>query len=162
MTSCSSAHLRLLLAALAWCGPASAGSVDGPYIVWVNLGTHDPGRADAKIRGFMNGDDRLCLQDGSLLFMTRRPAQITPARVRQALLKGDLIARRRLQAALRQAFDDVPGFDGLVAYTDAGPPRLWSLSTSGRVRSEALRGASGEEAWGATFCNVLPPIERKP
>ena len=71
-------------------------------------------------------------------------------------------AQRRLRALLRKPFEDVSGFDGVVAYSERGAPSLLSLPMSGHVRSEALRSATGEDAWGPTFCQVMPPISRLP
>ena len=143
-------------------GPASAGSVEGPYLVWINLGTHQPAEADAQIRAFVDGSDHLCWPNGALLYMRKRPPALTPALARRAVLGRDAAAVRQVQAILRRPFDEVAGFDGVVVYTDAGPPRLASLAVGGRKKSEAVRGPTGEAAWGATFCNVMPPIARLP
>ena len=94
--------------------------------------------------------------------MRKRPPGITPGLVRRALEGRDPVAQRRLGSLLRQPFDDLPAFDGLVAYSDSRRPRLLSLATDGTVRGETLRSATGEDAWGATFCHVLPPIRRGP
>ena len=136
--------------------------MEGPYIVWMNLGDRQSQRADEQITAFVNGEQRLCWNDGALFFMRQRPPGVTPALVRRALVQRDAAAQRRLRALLRQPFGEVPGFDGVVAYVDHGAPRLLGLPMQGAVRAEAIRSASGEEAWGATFCHVLPPISRGP
>lgn len=155
---------RAMLAVLALCASAAvhAGSVEGPYLVWMNLGRQQPEHADAQITAFANGEQRLCWEEGALLYMRSRPAGLTPALVRQALVQRDAAAQRRLRALLRQPFDEVPGFDGVVAYVDEGEPRLLSLGRRGPVRAEALRNAAGDAAWGATFCRLMPPISRRP
>jgi hypothetical protein len=140
---------------------AWAGSVEGPYIVWINLGTKAPEVADTEIRAFVNGSDRLCWDDSALLYMRKRPAAITPALVRSALFDHDTAAQRKLRGILRRPFDKVPAFDGLVAYDDRGEPRLWSFTVEGKVSSEEIRSPTGEAAWGPTFCRVLPPIGHK-
>ena len=163
MTRLTQPGLRAAAAALALlAGPAQAGSVEGPYIVWMNLGTLQPLRADEQITAFVNGEHRLCWGDGALLYMRQRPLGVTSALVRRALVQRNDAAQRRLRALLRQPFGEVPGFDGVVAYVDHGTPRLLGLPMKGAVRAEAIRSASGEEAWGATFCHVLPPISREP
>jgi len=141
---------------------ADAGSVEGPYIIWMNLGTAPPARADAQITAFVNGEQRLCWGDGALLYMWQRPIGVTPALVRRALLQRDAAAQARLRALLRRPFGDVPGFDGVVAYADQGSPRLIGLPMQGPLRTELIRSPTGEDAWGPTFCHVLPPISRAP
>lgn len=141
-------------------GAALAGSVEGPYIVWMNLGSVQPQQADAQITAFVNGQQRLCWPDGALLYMRQRPPGVTPALVRRALVLRSAAAQRSLRALLRKPFDEVPGFDGVVAYVDQGTPRLIGLPMQGAVRAEPIRSASGEQAWAATFCRVLPPISR--
>jgi hypothetical protein len=143
-------------------GGAAAGSVEGPYIVWMNLGGVQGQRADDQIKAFVNGEQRLCWEEGALLYMRQRPPGITPALVRRALQQGEPAAQGRLRHLLRQPFDDLPGFDGVVAYSDRGAPRLMSLGMRGPVRSERVLSATGEEAWGATFCRILPPVSRRP
>jgi hypothetical protein len=141
---------------------AEAGGVEGPYLVWMNLGTVEPQLADAHITAVVNGQQRLCWPEGALLYMRHRPPGITPALVRLALQQREAPAQRRLRQLLRQPFDNLPGFDGVVAYGDHGVPRLMSLGASGPVRAEGPRSASGEEAWAATFCRLLPPVSRGP
>ena len=143
-------------------GAALAGSVEGPFIVWMNLGTVQPQHADVQITAFVNGPQRLCWPDGALLYMRQRPPGVTPALVRRALVGRNAAAQTALRALLRKPFGEVPGFDGVVAYADHGTPRLLGLPMKGAVRAEAIPSASGEDAWGATFCHVLPPISRRP
>jgi hypothetical protein len=141
---------------------ARAGSVEGPYIVWINLGSKAPEVADDQIRAFVNGSDRLCWDDSALLYMRKRPASITPALVRSALYNRNAGSQRKLRDVLRQPFDNLPAFDGLVAYDDRGEPKLWSFTVAGKVSSEQIRSATGEMAWGPTFCRLLPPIAHRP
>ena len=141
---------------------ARAGSVEGPYLVWMNLGGEAHASADEAIRAFANGDDRLCWPRGALLYMRQRPAAVTPALVRRALVQRQAAAQRDLRRVLRQPFGEVSGFDGLVAYLPGRQPRLLSLSVGGRWKSDSVRSATGEMAWGPAFCNVLPPISRQP
>lgn len=150
--------LALVLAS----SPLRAGSVEGPYLVWVNLAAADAGQADAQIEGFVNGEQRLCWPDGALLYMRERPPGITTALVRRALEARDPAAQQRLRTVLRRPFGEVPGFDGLVAYSNRPVPRLIGLPMVGRLRAEPLRSATGEDAWGASFCRVMPPISRQP
>ena len=146
-------------------GSASrAGSVEGPYLVWVNLAPPHARHPDAddRIKAFVDGDDRLCWPEGALLFMRARPPGVTGALVRLALEQREPAAQQRLRALLRKPFEDVSAFDGVVAYSERGAPSLLALPMTGRVRSEALRSATGEDAWGATFCHVMPSISRLP
>ncbi|NTV96645.1 MAG: hypothetical protein HGA75_14745 [Thiobacillus sp.] len=154
--------LRCAALVLIWPATVLAGSVEGPFLVWFNLATHDPGAADAAIHDFVNGPERLCWEDGALLFMKERPREITPKLVTQALVQRQARAQAKLRRLLRRPFSDIPSFDGIVVYVDRGPARLVSLSVGGRVKSETLLSKTGEMAWGPTFCNVMPPISRKP
>jgi len=140
--------------------PLRAGSVEGPYLVWLNLAA-DAGHADAQIQGFVNGEQRLCWPDGALLYMRERPPGITTALVRRALEARDPAAQQRLRTLLRRPFGEVSGFDGVVAYSARPVPRLIGLPMAGRLRAEPLRSATGEDAWGASFCRVMPPISRQ-
>jgi hypothetical protein len=141
-----------------------AGSVEGPYLIWMNLAPSHARHADAdsQIKAFVEGDDRLCWPEGALLFMRARPLGVRAALVRRALEDREPGAQQRLRTPLRNPFDDMPAFDGAVAYSEHGVPSLLALPISGRVRSEALRSATGEDPWGATFCRVMPPISRLP
>jgi hypothetical protein len=91
--------------------------------------------------------------------MRKRPPGITDGLVRRALLQHDAKAQLSLRALLKQPFDEVPAFDGVIAYVDGGAPTLVSMSARGRIRSETVAGPTGEPAWLPTFCNVLPPID---
>ena len=146
------------------CCVSHAGSVDGPYLVWVNLAPPHARHADAdsRIEAFVDGSDRLCWPNGALLFIRARPPGVTAALVRRALEDRAPAAQQRLRTLLRRPFEDVSGFDGVVAYSERGAPSLLALPMTGPVRSEALRSATGEDAWGATFCHVMPPISRLP
>jgi hypothetical protein len=146
------------------CSALHAGSVEGPYLIWMNLAPPHARHADAdiQIKTFVDGDDRLCWPEGALLFMRARPPGVTAALVRRALEHREPAAQERLRMLLRKPFEDVPAFDGVVAYSERGAPSLLALPMTGRVRSEALRSATGEDAWGATFCRVMPPISRLP
>lgn len=143
-------------------GATLAGSVEGPFILWMNLGTLQPQHADEQITAFVNGPQRLCWPDSALLYMRQHPSGVTPALVRRALVQRSAAAQAQLRALLRKPFGGLPGFDGVVAYADHGTPRLLGLPMKGAVRDEAIRSASGEDAWGASFCKVLPPISRGP
>jgi hypothetical protein len=156
------ATLAALLAAWAALPPAAhAGSVEGPYIVWMNL-ARAPQPADQAIQAFVDADRSLCWNDQALLYMRQRPAAITPELVRRAVLQRQGAAQRRLRALMKQPFGEVPGFDGVMVYTDQPQPRIASLGWRGPVQAEDVRSPTGELAWGATFCRLLPPIVRGP
>lgn len=142
--------------------PAQAGSVEGPYLVWMNLGGAQHAQADESVREFINGPQRLCWPDDALLYMRKRPAGITTELVRRALLKNEAHAQRTLRRVLRHPYDQVPGFDGVVAYVPLPEPRLVGLGMQGALKSHPLRSATGELAWGPVFCQVMPPISRQP
>ncbi len=142
-------------------GHAGAGLAGGPFIVWVNLGTKDAPAADDAMRAALAGvtPDAPCWTTDALLYMRKRPPGITDELVRRALLRHDANAQASLRVLLKKPFDEVPAFDGVVAYTDGEAPTLVSMSARGRVKSEAIASPTGEAAWLPTFCNVLPPID---
>ncbi len=143
---------------------AIAGSVDGPYVVWVNL-AKQPDAADKQIRRYVNSDDTLCWNSQAILFMRDKPIKITPALVTNAILKKDQKAIRQLSTILAQPHGNEAkgGFDGIVAYTDKPAPTIYSLRTGHRqIKRIKLDLQTEPRDLEFSFCSVLPPISRKP
>ncbi len=156
------ALLALALALAAPAGVTRAGLPGGPYVVWVNFGTKNPSAADDAIRAALDSDEpgKPCWNTDALLYMRKRPPGVTDELVRRALLGHDAKARASLRALLKKPFDEVPAFDGVIAYTDAVVPTLVSMDARGQLHSEPIAAsASGEAAWLPAFCDVLPPID---
>lgn len=153
----------VLVAIFYFChGTAMAGSVEGPYIVWVNLSEADHQVVDREIREYLTSKDGVCWNDGALLYMTKRPLSITASLVRSALIDRNKKSIAELLKILHHEFDIVPEFDGLVAYSDSGDRKLISISANGKIKVEPTVNLEGQQAIGPSFCIVLPPISHKP
>ena len=142
---------------------AQAGWVEGPYVVWVNLPKTQA--VDARIKAFVDADREQCWSDGALLYMRKRPEGVTDELARQAVVERQPQAQARLRQLLDRGVDELPALDGLVVYWQGpqGQPMMGSWSRlKGRVRHASALGAQGQLALSETFCQVLPPISRKP
>jgi hypothetical protein len=157
-------RLSALLAALASASaPAFAGMVFGPYLIWMNFAA-DPS-ADAAIHDYthleINAD--MCWTEEARLLVSGYPAEITPELVRRAVIKRQPAAQSRLRALLRQGDDGHPdGYDGVIVVPESAKPTLTSFGADGKVRSHKAVDKAGEPAWADAFCDVQPPILRKP
>ena len=155
--------LSALLAVLAMStAPALAGMVYGPYLIWVNLA--GDASADAALHDYTNAvpANDMCWNSHALLIAGNLPDGLTPELVRKAVVAREPAARKHLLAILKRGDGDIESFDGIVVVAKGGPPRLMSLAASGRVRSKAVVEMSGQPDWPEAFCDVLPPISRKP
>jgi hypothetical protein len=140
---------------------ASAGSVDGPYVVWMNL-SGSPDAADQRIRQFVNSGKAECWNSEAVLFMRDKPKTITPALVTRALIDSDKAAIKEVNKLLKRGHGEMAtgGFDGVVVYTDQPKPAVYSLTTGERkVVQVSLAQAKDLET---SFCKVLPMITRAP
>jgi hypothetical protein len=140
---------------------ASAGSVDGPYVVWINL-SGTPDTADQRIRQFVNSGKAECWNSEAVLFMRDKPKTITPALVTRALIDNDKAAIKEVNKLLKRGHGEMAtgGFDGVVAYTDQPKSAVYSLTTGERkVVHVSFAQAKDLET---SFCKVLPMITRAP
>jgi hypothetical protein len=161
--------LRLLLravgalaAASLLAGSAHAGSVTGPYLILMNF-AEDPA-ADQALHDYTHAEINvdMCWSDGALLLIGDYPPAITPELVRRAVLKREPAAQSRLRALLRKGDADLPGYDGVIVVPKGATPMLVSFGADGRVRSHKAVNKAGEPAWADAFCDVQPPVLRKP
>lgn len=140
-----------------------AGSVEGPHLVWVNLtsSVDELNAVDSRLKNFLNSQDKFCWDDGLLVFMKSKPRQITHKLVTDAVIKRQVASIKKINEILRAPFDETQsGFDGIVVYTDKPKPMLYSI-TLGRTKIVSDSVDRPEHLEGA-FCNVIPPIVRKP
>ena len=155
--------LCMLIATLALPGaPARAGMVYGPYLVWMNL-AGDPA-VDAALHDYTHAvptGDR-CWNSHALLIAGNLPDGLVPELVRKAVVAREPAARKHLLAILKRGDGDIESFDGIVVVIESGQARLASLAASGRIRSRTVADNSGRPDWPGAFCDVLPPISRKP
>ena len=140
-----------------------AGSVEGPHLVWVNLtsSAYKLNAVDSRLKNFLNNQDKFCWDDGLLVFMENIPKQVTHKLVTDAVIKGQGASIKKINEILRAPFGEAKGgFDGIVVYTDKPRPMLYSI-TVGRTKIISNSVDRPEHLEGA-FCNVIPPIVRKP
>jgi hypothetical protein len=143
---------------------AKAGMVeDGPFVLWINLSAN-PVETDSKLRTFLNSGRARCWRETSLLFMRKRPASITQALVKRALVKRDPGAIQQLNKLLKQPFDKAyGGFDGIVAYSDTPKAIMLSLTTGRRrIEKSVIDLKLDPNDFEGSFCAVTPEISRGP
>jgi hypothetical protein len=165
MTGPSRLALRLFasLTLLAvWAAPAGAGTVFGPYLIWMNFA--EDASADAAIHDYTHAepDPDSCWNSQALLLYQGFAKEITPELVRRAVVLHEPAQRKRLLALLRLGGDDIKAFDGVVVIPKSGSPTVMSLSASGKIKSRSAIDKAGHAIWADAFCEVLPPISRKP
>jgi hypothetical protein len=152
---------------------AHAGSVSGPYLIWMNLA--DDHAADEAIHVFthifddgdpshFDGTDLAgCWNSQAILLARELPSGITAALVRSVVIERSPAARQRLLRLLLKGDADIQGYDGVIVIVDKPRPAVVSISAKGRIKSSPAVGKSGHQAdWPTAFCAVLPPISRKP
>lgn len=146
---------------------ALAGSLSGPYVVWVNLDGEAGKAVDARIKAV--ADTSICEGEWlnhPLLYTVQRPPLITNQVVKKAFIARDPVALKQIKTALRRYKDeDVgdDGMDGIYVYTSHGGPRLMSLPTQARrIKSYPVSLDPNDDRIEKAFCAALPPIKRKP
>jgi len=157
-------RLAAALASLALlAAPASAGMVFGPYLIWMNFA--GDASADQALHDYTHAepDADMCWNAQSLLLIGDYPAAITPELVRRAVLKRDPAAQSRLRALLRKGdATRRDGYDGVIVVPRSDTPMLMSFGADGKVRSHKASTKAGEPGWAEAFCEVQPPVLRKP
>ena len=72
-------------------GQAAAGSAEGPSVIWSNLGSAGKNIMNSLVKSYLQSGDNLCWQAGSsVMYMTKRPAEIT-----DSLIQDGVILRKR-------------------------------------------------------------------
>ena len=153
------AALTLTLAAM----PARAGMVFGPYLIWMNFAGDTS--ADHALHDYTHTDTTadMCWTEEARLLTGGYPPEITPELVQRAVIKRQPAAQSRLKALLRKG-DDArrDGYDGVIVVPKGAKPMLMSFGADGKLRSHTALSKTGEPAWADAFCEVQPPILRKP
>ena len=163
MTRCLRAWLRGACAAAALLtSRADAGSVTGPYLIWMNFAAD--ATADQALHDYTNAPITMdmCWSDGALLLISDYPPAITRELVQRAVLKREPAAQSRLRALLRKGDADLSGYDGVIVVPRSAKPMLMSFGADGKLRSRAAVSKTGQPAWAEAFCDVQPPVLRKP
>ena len=142
--------------------PAWAGMVFGPYLIWFNFAEN--AQADQALHDYTHAELTvdMCWSSGALLLISDYPPAITNDLVRRAVIRREPAAQARLRALLRKGDADLDGYDGVIVVPKGPKPMLMSFGTDGKVRSHKAVDKAGEPAWAEAFCDVQPPILRKP
>ena len=143
--------------------PARAGMVEGPYLIWFNLA--GDASADQALHDYTHAEPTVdgCWNSAALLLIGDYPPAITRDLVRRAALAHEPAAQRRLRTLLRTPFGEFrDGFDGVVVVPEGRKPTLVSFGSDGKVRSHAAPAKAGRIDWPDAFCEVQPPVLRKP
>lgn len=142
--------------------PARAGMVFGPYLIWMNFA--GDAAADQALHDYTHAEPNadMCWNAQSLLLIGDYPPAITPELVRRAVLKREPAAQSRLRTLLRKGDANRDAYDGVVVVPRSAKPMLMSFGADGKVRSHKAVNKAGEPAWADAFCEVQPPILRKP
>jgi hypothetical protein len=150
-----------------------AGLIEQRTVLWVNLDRDKSAHID-KIVGNLEG---ACEADWGaiVIYMKRRPVQITNDLVEMALIKNDagaLITLKKALVAYRDEElkgprgDDQKGLDGIIVYSSKPTPRLIRLTTprhySKKVTYMEVEQPFNKKSFTEQFCNSLPPITRSP
>ncbi len=146
-----------------------AGSVSGPYVVWVNLDANQGKQVDDVLKKYLNQKNRDCFEyyKEPILYMQDRPANISNELVYDAFVKGNLEAIATLNKKLIDFVDeDGDGLDGVMVYSSKPRPRIMSLTTprnyKKKIKTIYLQEPISDTAVQAAFCAVVPPITRAP
>ena len=154
-------RFMLLLAVLAP-SCASAGHVDGPYLLWFNLANDES--AERAIHAYTNATDYhdSCWNDYAILQAHGMPEGVNAELVRRAVIRRQPDAQKTLRRLLQhpKGADVMPGYDGVIVVTATPTPTLLSFSTLGKLKSSRTVDATGKPSWEASFCKVLPETSR--
>lgn len=132
--------------------------VFGHHVIWFNMASN-PEKVDQKIMRYLESGDATCWDSSSLMFMRKKPPEVTRDLLEAAIFAKDAKAVRRLNDVLRRPFQEaVDGFDGIIVYSDRNGQRFHSL-TAGTSRFESVYSLSTNMA--ETLCLVMPDIVRK-
>lgn len=144
---------------------AGAGSVEGPYVIWMNLGTTNKNAVDERVKKYLDSGDDFCWQRGSsIMYMQQRPKEMTEQLVRDGLISRDRAAIRKLKKILKQEFPEAGSeLDGIIVFTEHDGPRFTSITTgSGKIQSTRISSTEDQKKLGFSLCYVMPPITREP
>lgn len=140
---------------------AHAGSVEGPYVIWVNL-SGERATTDAIVKNFLDSGDTTCWNDSAIMFMRSKPKNLTEQTVKQALIENNPSAQKKIQKILTTKFGDAEnGFDGIIAYTDHPTRSMFSMTRSSKKIERDFEIKNTSQIPGA-LCNVMPDVKRAP
>lgn len=138
---------------------AQAGSVEGPYVVWINL-SKERNITDDVVERFLDSGDKTCWNDSAIMFMRSKPTSITAKLAKQALIENDLNSKQKIHRILKMHFNDAPdGFDGIIVYTDAPTRAMYSMNRNSLKISMDV-DIKNTAHIPAALCNVMPKIGR--
>ena len=136
--------------------------VFGPYLIWMNFA--EDASADQALHDYTHAEINadMCWNSNALLLIGDYPPAITPELVRRAVVRREPAAQSRLRALLRKGDADLSGYDGVIVVPRGATPKLMSFGADGKVRSHSAVDKAGRRAWVDAFCDVQPPVLRKP
>jgi hypothetical protein len=155
------ARFRRPAAALVLAGAsalASAAAGSGPFAVWVDFAPA-PARAaiDDAVGQVWDAAENACWSADALLYVHKRPPEMSDELLHAALLEHDTGAQRIATALMRVPFDDAPRFDAVIGYVEDGDgPRLLGMSSFGTIKIAPLPPKPDAKAWRQALCDVLP------
>lgn len=150
-----------LLITLLFATTVHAGSIEGPYVIWVNLSSEKTA-TDSIVKSFLDSGNTTCWNKSAIMFMRSKPNALTEQLVKRALIENNSSAQRKIQKILATGFGDAEsGFDGIIAYTDQPKRSMFSMSRNSKkiARDRAIKNT--DQIPGA-LCNVMPDIQRAP
>jgi len=147
-------------------GQAVAGSAEGPFVIWSNLGSADKNIINGIIKNYLLSGDDLCWEPSSSgMYMTKRPAEMTDDLIRDAVILKKRAAIEKLNRQLLKYEHSTTwtGFDGVIVYTDQNGPRLTSFTVkSKKIKTVEIPDIDNSGDIRFAVCGVMPPITRAP
>ncbi|MEP6503699.1 MAG: hypothetical protein ABJD97_10230 [Betaproteobacteria bacterium] len=158
----TAARIAIAATGLLLSASALSGSVSGPYVLWMNFA--DNVSADEALHAYTHAEASAdsCWNDSGLLLYREFAPAITPRLVQRAVLLREPAAQARLRALLRKGDPGLGGYDGVIVIPKSPKPTIVSFSAAGKIKSRPAIDRSGQAIWADAFCEVLPPISRKP
>jgi hypothetical protein len=159
------AHSLLIFSSLFLSVQSFAGDAGGPNIVWANLAKKDALKIDKNITAIVRADNPMCWDASeSHIYMKKRPAGLSNDLVREALVKNNSAAIKKISNILRNYRDEYTvGLDGIIAYVSDEPLRMIGLTTGDTKQDIDLIDPKNDlNALEASFCMVMPKTVRKP
>ena len=152
---------------------AKAGIVGNLNVLWINLDVYDA-NADKIIPKIIETG---CpeMRNELILYIKKRPQQLTNELVSKAFLKDDAVALSKLKRALVTFRDEnipgpkgdqIKGLDGVLVYTSKPYPQLMTLTTPRRrdenIVAIKVKMPFNPQDFQEQFCSMLPDLTRRP
>jgi len=142
---------------------ATAGSVSGPYVIWVNFGKADKHIMNTMVKNYLESGDDVCWKEGfSTMYVGGYPAEMTDTLIRDGVILKKKSAIEKLNKLLTQFSTTWDGYDGIIVYTDQDGPKLTSITAkSKKIKSSRITNIHNVDDIRFSLCSVMPPITRR-